>query len=146
MSAARPRVKHRGELMHINWFAVVAAALASFVVGGVWYSPLLFVKAWKAEIGVSPDAKASMASMGPQFGGTLVLSVVQAGMFALFLGNSQTPATGAAYGCAAGLCWVATALGINYLYEGKSLRLWLINGGYNVVTFTLYGLILSAWK
>jgi hypothetical protein len=131
--------------MHVNWFAVVAAALAAFVVGGVWYSPLLFVKAWKAEVGVPEDAKASLSSMAPQFAGTLVLSIVQAGMFAIFLG-SQTPAMGAAYGFAAGLCWVAAAFGVNYLYEGRSLRLWLINGGYNVVIFTLYGLILSLWK
>ena len=131
--------------MHVNWLAVVAAALSSFLVGGLWYSPLLFVKAWRAEIGVPPDAKASMSSMAPQFAGTLVLSLIQAGMFAVFLGK-QPPLMGAAYGLAAGLCWVATALGINYLYEGKSFRLWLINGGYNVVTFTLYGLILSLWR
>ena len=131
--------------MHINGFAVVAAALAAFVVGGIWYSPLLFVKAWKAEIGVAPDAKADLSQMLPQFAGTLGLSLVQAGMFALFLGGQATPAQGAVYGASAGLCWVAAAFGVNYLYEGRSLRLWLINGGYNVVAYTVMGTILGAW-
>ena len=130
--------------MHVNILAVVAAALSSFVVGGLWYSPLLFVKPWKAEIGADPDAKAELSSMVPQLVGCFVLSLVQAGMFAVFLGK-QPPLMGAAYGAAAGLCWVAAALGINYLFEGKSIRLFLINGGYNVVSFTLYGLILALW-
>lgn len=130
--------------MHINILAVVAAAVAGFVVGGLWYSPLLFVKAWKTEIGVDPNVQGSMKGMVPQLIGCFLLCLVQAGMFAVFLGK-QTPMLGAAYGLAAGVCWVAAALGINYLFEGKSLRLFLINGGYNAVTFTLYGLILSLW-
>ena len=130
--------------MHINLLAVLAAAVAGFVVGGLWYSPLLFVKAWKTEIGVDPNVQGSMKGMGPQLIGCFLLCLVQAGMFALFLGK-QTPLMGAAYGLAGGVCWVAAALGINYLFEGKSFRLFLINGGYNAVTFTLYGLILSLW-
>jgi hypothetical protein len=29
----------------------------------------------------------------------------------------------------AGLCWVAGSFGINYLFEQRSMRLFLINGG-----------------
>jgi len=53
---------------------------------------------------------------------------------------------GATAGLMAGLFWVATAMGITYLFERKSLKLYLINAGYHVVTFTLMGLILGAWK
>ncbi len=130
--------------MHINPFAVIAAALSSFVVGGLWYSPLLFVKPWKAELGIDPDAKAAPGSMVRQLAGCFVLALVQAGMFAVFLGKT-TPMMGAAYGLAAGVCWVAAAFGIEYLFEGRSFRFFLINGGYNAVTFTLYGLILGLW-
>lgn len=130
--------------MHFNILAVIAAALAGFVVGGVWYSPLLFVKPWRAEIGADPEAKADFKAMAPQLAGCMALCLVQAGMFAVFLGK-QPALMGAAYGLAAGVCWVGAALGINYLFEGKSLRLFLINGGYNAVAFTLYGLILSLW-
>ena len=38
--------------MEINWLAVVAAAMSSFVLGGVWYSAL-FAKAWQSAAGLS---------------------------------------------------------------------------------------------
>ena len=31
---------------HINWLAVLAAAISTFVLGGLWYSPALFGRAW----------------------------------------------------------------------------------------------------
>jgi hypothetical protein len=130
--------------MHINFLAVIAAAIAAFAAGAVWYSPLLFVKPWRKELGIDPDAKADFKAMAPQLVITLVLSVVQAGVFAMFLGK-VTPMMGAAYGFLAGLCWVAAAIAIIYLYEQRSFRLLLINGGFNVVVFTLYGLILGLW-
>ena len=40
---------------HVNWLAVLAAALSSFVLGGLWYSAL-FAKAWQAAAGVSDEA------------------------------------------------------------------------------------------
>ena len=42
-----------------------------------------------------------------------------------------------------GLCWVAASFGINYLFERRPLNLWLINGGYHTLQFTLFGLILG---
>src|SRR5689334_347763 len=30
----------------INWLAVIVAAVAAFGVGAIWYSPMLFTKAW----------------------------------------------------------------------------------------------------
>jgi hypothetical protein len=48
-------------------------------------------------------------------------------------------------GFSAGLCWVAASFGINYLFEQKTLTLFLVNGGYHTVQFTLYGLVLGLW-
>ena len=42
-----------------------------------------------------------------------------------------------------GLCFVATSFGINYLFAGRSLKLWLIDAGYHILQFTLYGLVLG---
>jgi hypothetical protein len=130
--------------MPINILAVIVAAVASWLVGAVWYSPALFVKPWRAEIGVPPDAKPDMKKMMPQMIGAFVIALIQAAAFAFFLGK-QSIAMGAAYGFVAGLCWVASGFALNYMFEGRSVKLLLINGGYNVVTFTLYGVILAAW-
>ncbi len=91
-----------------------------------------------------PNDKPKMASMAPRLVGTFVLGLVQAGVFAMFLGYVDA-GRGALYGLAAGLCWVAAAFGVNYMFAGRSFRLFLIDGGFNVVVFTLYGLILGLW-
>jgi hypothetical protein len=48
-------------------------------------------------------------------------------------------------GLSAGLFRVAGRFGISYLFERQPIRLWLTNGGYHTVQFTLYGVILALW-
>jgi hypothetical protein len=74
-----------------------------------------------------------------------VLSLVAAGVFALFLGPQPDVGFATSAGFAAGLCWVAASLGINYLFERKSMGLFLVNGGYHTVQFTVIGLVLGLW-
>jgi hypothetical protein len=128
----------------VNYLAVVAAAVATFVLGGLWYSPALFGKAWQREAAVSEEQMKN-ANMALVFGLTFVLSLVAAWVFALFLGPRPSMALGLGAGFSAGLCWVASSLGINYLFERKSLKLWLINGGYHTLQFTIIGLVLALW-
>ena len=128
----------------VNYLAVTAAAVATFALGGLWYSPALFGKAWQREAGVTEE-KMKSANMALIFGLTFVLSLIAAWVFALFLGPRPPMALGLGAGFSAGLCWVAASLGINYLFERKSLKLWLINGGYHTLQFTIIGLILSLW-
>lgn len=128
----------------VNLLAVLTAAVASFLLGGLWYSPLLFAKAWQREAGVS-DAQMKNANMGLVFGLSFVLSLVAAFVFALFLGPRPPLALGLGAGSSAGLCWVASSFGINYLFERRSLKLFLINGGYHTLQFTVIGLILALW-
>jgi hypothetical protein len=74
-----------------------------------------------------------------------VLSLLAAFVFAMFLGPNPSLTFALGAGASAGLCWVAASLGINYLFEHKSLRLFLINGGYHTLQFTLYGMVLGLW-
>lgn len=128
--------------MEINWLAVVAAAVSSFVLGGLWYSAL-FAKPWQRAAGFS-DAQIKGGNMALIFGGSFVLALIASATFAMFLGQVDLT-TGALYGLCAGLFWVTASFGINYLFERKSLTLFLINGGYHTLQFTLIGLILGAW-
>ena len=128
--------------MEINWLAVFGAALSSFLLGGVWYSAL-FAKVWQNAAGLS-DAQIKNGNMALIFGGSFVLAMIASATFAIFLGSEIDATTGALYGLCAGLCWVGASFGINYLFERKSLTLFLINGGYHTLQFTLIGLILGA--
>jgi hypothetical protein len=126
----------------VNWIAVLLCAVSSLVLGGIWYSPMLFAKPWQRAAGLSDD-EAKSGNMAMIFGLTFVLSLVAAYVFAIFLGRNfgLGPAIGA--GASAGLCWVAASLGISYLFERRPLNLWLINGGYHTLQFTLFGVILG---
>jgi len=129
-------------MSEINWLAIVVATVASFIIGGLWYSPLLFAKPWQREVGLT-DEQIENANMAKIFTGAFVLMFLASLVFALFLGPAPGLIFGSSAGFAAGLFWVAGSLGVNYLFERKSLRLWLINGGYNVVTFTVIGTVLG---
>lgn len=127
----------------VNWLAVVAAAASAFLLGGLWYSKAMFLKAWQRGSGLSDD-QMQKGHPGKIFGGAFVLSLVSAATFAMFLGKLPV-GEATAYGFCAGLCWVAASFGINYLFERKNFTLFLVNGGYHTVQFTLYGLILGLW-
>ena len=129
--------------MAVNWLAVVAAALSSFVLGGIWYSAL-FAKPWMKAAGLTEE-QARSGNPAVIFGGSFVLALITSATFAMFLGPDVTATTGTLYGLCAGVCWVATSFGSTYLFERKSLSLFLINGGYRAIQFTLIGLILGAW-
>lgn len=128
----------------INWLAVLAATIAAFVLGGLWYSPALFGKRWQLAAGLSDE---TVRSGNPAliFGGAFLLALIAAAMFALFLGPRPSLAFGVGAGFAAGLCWVATSFGINGLFQRERLDLVLINAGYHILQFTLIGLILGLW-
>jgi len=131
-------------LESMNLWAVLAAGVTSMVLGAVWYSPVLFARAWMRESGMTEE-KARAASLAKTLGTAFVLALIGAAVFAAFLGPSPAPAFATAAGFAAGLCWVAGSFGINYLFEQRSLKLFLINGGYHTLQYTLIGLVLGLW-
>ncbi len=126
----------------INYLAVAAAALSSFLLGGIWYSAL-FKNAWIREVNAGADPKGG--NMAMIFGLSFVLSLIASFVFAMFLGPDADWKFGAATGFAAGAGWVATSFGINYLFARRSLTLFAIDGGYHTLQFTLIGLVLGAW-
>lgn len=126
----------------VNLVAVLLAAFSAFLLGGLWYSPLLFANRWAALSGQGNERLQS-GSMPMIFGGAFLLSLIAAYVFAMFLGPDPALGFAVAAGFSAGLFWVAGGLGIIYLFERRPLGLWLINGGYVTLQFTLYGAVLG---
>lgn len=126
----------------VNWIAIVVAAVGSFVLGGLWYSPVLFGKVWQREAGLS-DERIKNSNMGMIFGLAFVLCFIAAWMFATFLGPRPSLGLGFGAGFAAGLFWVGASFGINYLFERKSFKLFAINAGYHTLQFTLIGGVIA---
>ena len=125
----------------MNIWAVLVAAVSSFLLGGLWYSPALFGGIWNAENG---GVKQS-GHPAKVFGVAFLFSLAAAFCFATWLGSAPPLETALKAGALAGVGFVAASFGINYLFAGRSLKLWLIDGGYHTLQFALYGLILGLW-
>jgi len=127
----------------VNYLAVLLAALSAFVLGGLWYSAF-FAKPWMRLTGQSEE---TLKSGNPAliFGGTFLLNLIAAFVLAMFLGPMPLKFATLA-GLSVGLCWVATSLGVNYLFERRPLGLWLVNGGYVTLQFTIMGAIIGAFN
>ena len=132
----------------INYLAVGVAGLASFALGSIWYSPLLFAKTWQKELGMS-DEDFKNGNMLKIFGTSLIVALVMAFGLALFLGNHFEAGvdwkTGLHVGALAGLMFNAMSMGMNYLYQRKSFTLWAIDAGYQVLFMAMMGAIIGAW-
>lgn len=125
----------------MNIWAILLAAVSSFMLGGLWYSPALFGKAWNTENGGVPHA----GHPAKVFGISFAFSLIAAFVFAYWLGPAPALDTALRAGAFAGLGLVATSFGINYQFAQRSFKLWLIDGGYHAVQFLLFGLILGLW-
>ena len=132
--------------IHFNYLAVFAAALSAFMLGGLWYAPGVFGRAWMSECGFTEDGLKKMGGMARIFGLSFALELVMAFNLAAFLGPKASLAFGTFAGCAAGFGWVMLSYGVTYLFERRSLRMLLINGGYHAVAMTIMGAILGAWR
>ena len=133
-------------LEHVNWLAVVAAAVATFVLGGLWYSPALFGRAWMTASGVD-ETRIRTGNKAMIFGLALVFSLVMSANLAMFLADAKTTTSwGATAGFLAGFGWVALAIAIIALFERRSWKYIFINGGYMTVAFVVMGLILGGWR
>ena len=130
----------------INYLAVIVAALSTFLLGGLWYSPLLFGKAWMRANNFN-NADLQTFSKARMFGWSFVFSLVMAVNLAMFLAGPGTNLTwGMTAGALAGFGWVAMAIAIIGLFENRSWSYILINGGYMTAAFVVMGAIIGAWR
>lgn len=123
----------------VSLVAVVIATLLGFLLGAVWYGPL-FGRAWRAEHGFTEEALRKDFDPARTYATTFVLGLVASYLFGLLLGSEPGLWYATVAGFAVGVGWVATAIATNYLFERRSGRLLLINGGYHALRFGLIGL------
>jgi hypothetical protein len=133
--------------MEINWLAAVVAGIVGFFSGGLWYSKAMFCDAWCKEAGVTMPGPETPPKHHPAlvFVQGVILSIVSAVLLAKLLGPAPELLHALKWSAAAGAGFVAAAFGINYGFAQKSVKLWLIDGGYHTVQFTLIGLVLGLW-
>jgi hypothetical protein len=128
----------------LNFLAILAAAVSAFVLGGLWYSPMLLGAAWKRANGFTTDPPAAGAK---GFALAFVLSLTMALNLAMFLNApGMTLAFGIAAGFLAGFGWATMGIAIISVFEHRPLSYVLVNGGYLTVALTVMGAILGGWR
>lgn len=131
-------------ISHVNYLAVLVATLASFMLGGWWYSMSGFGRTWLAAIGKSKNELGSPAvAMSLTFVSTFFTAIILA-MLINALGDPSL-FRGARLGFILGVGIVATSMFSDYLFSGNSLELFLIQAGYRVVLLTIMGGIIGVW-
>jgi hypothetical protein len=137
--------------IHVNYLAVLVAAVASFALGGLWYGPL-FGKAWAKAQGMG-EMKPSGAEIGRAFAlnilGLLLMSWVLAHHVVVWMPTKPPGAPDVQLGLAAGffnwLGFVVPMLLNSVAFEKKSWKVFGINAGYQVISLLVMGVILAVW-
>jgi hypothetical protein len=127
--------------VNLNWLAIVIAALSAFVLGGLWYSNILFGKRWMKENNLT-DEDIAKGNMLKTFGLSFVLAFIASFFLAMFVGAGAGLFGGVA-GFMAGLGWVFTFVGMHFLFERRSFAHFMINAMYSIVSLTIMGLIIG---
>lgn len=137
----------------INHLAVLVAAVASMVLGALWYGPI-FGKTWVTLSGFTKEkmAEAQAKGMGKSYAvtfvGSLLMSYVLA--HAIIFAGAYFKMEGVGAGLMSGfwnwLGFIAPVTAGAVLWEGKPWRLWFLNNAFNLLSLLIMGVILALWR
>ena len=132
--------------MIINHWAVLVSAVFNLVLGAIWYSPAMFYIGWKKENKLT-DEDFKKINPAKTYGITFLLAYMMSYNLAFFIGDSETDwVWGLTAGFLTGFGWAAAIFTVIGLFEQKSWKYILINGGFITVYFTVIGFILGIWR
>jgi len=127
-----------------NIFPLLMSGVSFILIGILWYSPAIFGDIWQKELGLKKDKNGRIPGMNLAVAGSFVLSLVMANIlnyFITIMGLTEVlDALMLAFVLWIG--FVATTTGINVLYQRKSVALFLVDAGFQLVIMLAFALIL----
>jgi uncharacterized protein YneF (UPF0154 family) len=135
--------------VHINYIAVIVAAVAAFAIGGLWYSPMLFAKQWvKAHGFTEEQVKEMQKGAGKAYAISILCQLLIALAIAALIHYIHLER------CVQGLrlallVWGGFAFPLGLMatiFTGKKMGVFLIDTGYQLVYLLLMGSILTVWR
>jgi Protein of unknown function (DUF1761) len=132
---------------HLNWIAILVAAIASFLFEALWFS--LFMKQWLT--GIDRTMEWLMSSgLNPaiQYAVAILCSVIVATVLSICIQASgeQTARRGVIVAAIIWFGFIATGWAKEYIFEVRTLQIYAINAGYSLFDLILIGAIVGAWK
>ncbi|MES3031741.1 MAG: DUF1761 domain-containing protein [Patescibacteria group bacterium] len=138
--------------MEINFWMVLVAAVANFVIGFLFHGPL-FGKTWMRLANVTPTGNEKLSDMVPQMSKNLLANIVFAYALAVFHLYAVTstlstgPSTawnGMACGFLVWLGFVVTSSSMEVIWMKRSTKLWLFEMVASLVSILAMGAIIGA--
>ncbi|WP_379552172.1 DUF1761 domain-containing protein [Erythrobacter sp. W53] len=129
-------------MFDVNWIGIIAAAAMGFVVGGIWYGPIMGKK-WMGAVGLTEE-QIKEGNMGLIYGGAFAFSLLASWTLAHTFASydyelSVVAKVMTALGVAVG--FVIPALGTNYLFSQKGKALFFIDAGYWILFYLAMGTV-----
>jgi len=140
------------ETMEVNYWAIASGAVLSMIIGALWYGPL-FGRKWMEIVGVNPSdleaRKKMQKSAGPLYAVQFVLTLFQVLVLAHLVADTKI-AGGLERSLWIWAAFIIPALAGAVMWTNETAKLkwarFLIQGGYQLVLFTVFGLLLQFWK
>jgi hypothetical protein len=135
--------------VHINYLAVIAAAVLAFALGGIWYSPLLFAKRWVNAHGYTEEQVKEMQKIASKaYAVAIACQLLIAVAMAFIAGylSLEKPVQGLKLGL---LAWGGFALPLGLManvFSGKRITVFYIDTGYQLIYLLIMGVIITVWR
>lgn len=132
---------------HLNWLAVLVAAVAYFMLGAIWYSKALFATQWARAVGLKMDDP-NKKGLGKMMLTSFILILLTCLGLALLVARLDLTVwmSGLKLGATTGLLFACTAVAISFVYESRPTSLYFIDGGYHLVGHLAAAIILVCWR
>lgn len=136
--------------MKIKYAAVIVGTIVHFMLGGLWYSPVLFGNKFLEVINWSPEKVQEISNQShmKDFAFAFLTSLVLVYVLAHFVqyAKATTAMAGIQTAFWLWLGFVVTTQAATVIFEQRPLGLYLINIGYQLVGGSLAGVILAVWR
>lgn len=133
----------------MNYLAILVAAITTMIIGFLWYGPL-FGKPWMKLAGLTAEKLGEMKKKGmtKTYMVSMLASLIMAYVLSFFVSRvgADTAIAGAVIGLWVWVGFVATTMINDVLFLNRSVNLYSINTGYQLVSLLIMGAILGVWK
>ena len=133
---------------HINYLAVLVAGVVIFMLGGLWYSPVLFAKKWMALQGRGAEDISGGGNMAAMYVQVFLCGLITAWVMAIVIEFLPVLDVMRAAKLAV-LCWLGFAAATSYgtsMFSMRPKALWAIDTAFNLVSLVVAAVILATWR